>query len=85
MANRPEDVLDIVVCPGCGWYGADHELSEDNTCPQCGYENGVPPYRLFTLKEMLDREEEYNDVRMDRFLASVFFLLSKKEEGTNMK
>lgn len=64
--------FDTIVCPGCGWTG-DIEGLSDGACPNCRYENNLPPLRLLTIKEMLEDEEsgEYNDVRMDLFLASL--------------
>lgn len=67
-------VFDIIICPGCGWTGDIEDLS-DGACPDCSYENGLPPYHLLTLKEMLENEGEYDDVKMDLFLVSLFRVL----------
>lgn len=69
--------LSMVVCPGCGWIGIIEDLS-DGCCPDCGYENNLPPQRLLALQEMLEDEQtnEYNDVRMDLFLAALFRVLA---------
>lgn len=68
--------LNKVVCPGCGWIGVAGELAAyRGACPVCCYENGVEPYRLLTLSEMLKSDTEYADIRMDLFLASVFKLV----------
>ena len=40
-------------------------------CPDCGYENNIPPMRLLTLGEMMKDNEEYQNVRMDLFLQSL--------------
>ncbi len=73
-----QKVLDeTIVCPGCGWVGGVDKLWDGADCPACGYENGTEPYRLLTLSEMLEHKTEYNDVRLDLFLLSVFALLDE--------
>lgn len=65
-----------IICPGCGWTGTVETLSGWGACPKCGYENGLEPYRLLTLSEMLaDDEGEYNDACVGLFLKSLFNLL----------
>lgn len=73
-----DTTLDTIICPGCGWIGAIAKASSPNRdCPSCGYENNLPPYRLLTLKEMLEnRDGEYDGVRMDAFLAALFRVLA---------
>lgn len=75
------DPYDLVICPGCGWSGAIAELKHD-VCPTCGYENGIDPYRLLTLREILTDYEKYDDVCMKLFLEAVFNLLGigRKEQ-----
>ena len=72
---------ETVICPGCGWTGSVDQL-QYGACPDCWYENGTYPYRLLTLSEMLKHETEYNDVRFDLFLLSVFALLDEWLQGT---
>ena len=76
MREMDNTIFDVIVCPGCGWIG-DMEGLNDGACPECRYESGVSPYRLLTVKEMLEDELEYNDVRIDLFLASLFRILSR--------
>lgn len=81
--------LGMVICPGCGWIGTIEGLS-DGVCPNCRYENNLPPLRLLTIKEMLEDDEqgEYDGVRMDLFLASLFRVLydvKGKDEMTEEK
>ena len=72
-----DTILDVIVCPGCGWIG-DMESLNDGACPICDYENSLLPHRLLTLKEMLEDEwGEYGNVRMDLFLAALFRVLSR--------
>lgn len=71
----PESVYTIV-CPGCGWVGKEYDLEASSgflDCPECGYENGSPPYRLLTVKEMLDFPSEgaYNGVNIYEFLNAI--------------
>ena len=70
--------LDMVICPGCGWIGIVEDLAvSDGACHHCSYENNLPPYRLLTIKEMLEnRDGEYDGVRMDAFLAALFRVLA---------
>ena len=69
--------LGMVICPGCGWIGVVEDLS-NRVCPNCSYENNLSPYRLLTLKEMLEnRDGEYDGVRMDSFLTALFRVLSR--------
>lgn len=81
MRKLSKETKDKNVCLGCGWTGSITELSEYGTCPVCKYENGAPPYRLLTLGEILDSDEEasYMNVRLDLFLKTVFHLLSIDE------
>jgi len=60
-----------LICPGCG--GIFHPSGMDGKpCPDCGWENNLPPYRLLNLRELLhDSEGVYNDIRMDKFLRAV--------------
>jgi len=68
--------LDKIICPGCGWAGTKKELTPGfMACPNCGYENGAPSYRLLTIREMLDTEAEYKNVRLDLFLKSFMDLM----------
>ena len=85
MREMDNTIFDVIVCPRCGWTGVIEDLF-DGICPECRYENGLPPYRLLTIKEMLEDEQisEYNDVRMDLFLASLFRILSRAEIGTTI-
>ena len=69
----------IIICPGCGWIGFKKDLkrvadSDCFACPKCGYENNGDDGkgRLLTLAEMFKSENEYNDVRMDLFLLSLY-------------
>lgn len=64
-----------IICPGCGWIGAVEALNQEGGCPDCSYENGLEPYRLLTLAEMLNDAGEYADIRMDLFLKSLFKFL----------
>jgi len=80
-------ILETVICPGCGWTGLVQELVTDivaaGSCPACTYENGVEPYRLLTIREMLGTEfgdTQYIDVRFDLFLKSLFELLEVDTE-----
>jgi len=77
------DPYDQVICPGCGWIGVLAGLGENDDCPTCGYENGIDPYRLLTLREILTDYGEYNDVGLKLFLEAVFNLLGIgiKEKG----
>jgi len=49
------------------------DLAEYGTCPDCGYENGALPYRMLTLGEMLEGDEEtsYMNVRLVLFLGAL--------------
>jgi len=68
--------LDKIICPGCGWTGPKRALTPGfMACPKCGYENGAAPYRLLTIREMLDTDAEYNEVRLDLFLKSFMELM----------
>lgn len=64
-----------IICPGCGWTGTNELLNQEGGCPDCSYENGLPPYRLFTLSEMLEGDAIYDEVMMDLFLKSLFKFL----------
>lgn len=70
-----------IICPGCGWTRILETRDELdrleywNTCPSCGYENSMEPYRLLTLSEMFAGEGEYDGVYMDLFLKSLFKFL----------
>ena len=69
-------VKNTIICPGCGKVYKDiSSLPADGVCV-CSYENGLPPYRLLTLGEMCDDDMEYDTVRMDLFLTSLFNELS---------
>ena|GEM_PF-6572878 len=69
--------LDVIICPGCGWKGNKRELNkgplDKGSCPVCEFQNGLPPYTMLTVSEMLTDEygTEYTDVRMDLFLATL--------------
>ena len=72
------NILDkTIICPGCGWTGFEKDLESVGdlslVCPSCGYENNAwgSNYKLYTLTEMMEHDCEYNDVRMDLFLASL--------------
>jgi hypothetical protein len=65
-----------IVCPGCGWAGKEEDLVDSAgflDCPECGYENGFEPYRLLTVKEMLQFPlgGHYHDVNMFEFLNAI--------------
>lgn len=81
--SKMKKVFDKVICLGCGWIGNIAELSGHGACPECKYENGVSLWRLLTLREMLDSDEEtgYMNVRLDLFLASLFRLLGLELNG----
>lgn len=68
-------MLNKVVCPGCGWVGAIEQLTSTvddfKDCPICQYRNGIKPYRLLTLSEMLSTDTEYEDVSMPLFLKAI--------------
>lgn len=68
-----------IICPGCGWVGRDEELHE-GACPSCGYENGLPPYRLLTLSKMLNDEGVYTDAYLDLFLKSLLKFLGYPDD-----
>lgn len=81
-------VFDKIICFGCGWTGSVAELLSGGICPMCKYESNIPPlWRLQTLREILDNDEEtgYLDVRLDLFLKAVFHLLGVDEEAHNGK
>lgn len=64
--------LEGVICPGCGAvYEGVSSLPADGACTSCGWENGVEPYRLFTLEEMCHCQCDYGGVRMDLFLTAL--------------
>ena len=74
--------LDAVICPGCGRKSvlrggpAPARESSCEACERCGYENGLAPFRLLTLGEMLalpasDGAGAYQDVDMGPFLRAV--------------
>ena len=73
---------DAVICPGCGWTGCLDGLA-NGACPDCGYENGRPPWRLLTIREMLTDSGEYDDVRMDRFLQAILAVMETRETQKN--
>lgn len=83
-------IFDKVVCIGCGWVGDSvDELTCYGACPVCRYENGASPWRLLTLREMLDSDKEtgYMNVRLDLFLGTLFRLMGvdtglRREEQT---
>ena len=65
-----------IVCPGCGWVGVEADLTAASgfrDCPDCGYQNGMPPYRLLTVKELLEfpQEGDFNSVDLYEFLNSI--------------
>lgn len=67
-----------IVCPGCGWVGKEEELSTQMgmgpvVCPDCKYENGQAPWRLLTVKELLEfpQEGDYNQVNLYEFLNAI--------------
>lgn len=72
--------MDRIICPGCGWAGENKDLKR-GACPQCEYENGMPPNRLLTLEEILEDEVEYDEVRLDLFLSSVFRVIGFGERN----
>lgn len=70
---------DIAVCPGCGFIGNVGAVYE--SCPKCEWENGVEPYRLLTLDELVkDGDGIYNDICMSAFLISVIRLVLERGE-----
>ncbi len=76
--------MDKIVCPGCGWTGEIVDLKV-GACPQCEYENGMPPNRLLTLTEIMETDEsEYYDVRLDLFLTSVIRVIGFEEEACQL-
>jgi hypothetical protein len=66
------EAMYTIVCPGCGWVGKEEELCSKE-CPQCGYQNGSAPYRLLTVKEMLEFpcDGNTNDVNLYEFLNAI--------------
>lgn len=68
------NIGDYVICPGCGWTGSIEGLNR-GACPQCKYENNMPPNRLLTLSEMREGDVEYNEVRLGLFLEAYIKLL----------
>ena len=62
-----------------------HAWASGGACPQCGYENGLPPNRLLTLSEILNDSMEYNDVMLDLFLKSLFQLLENNAYAEELK
>ena len=68
------DIGDYIICPSCGWTG-DLDGLVRGACPQCEYENNMPPNRLLTLSEMRKSNVEYYDVRLDLFLEAYIALL----------
>lgn len=64
--------MSVVICPYCAWKGSIDQLGGFGDCPECGYENGIDPYRLLTLTELLqDSWTDFNDVRMGEFLTAI--------------
>lgn len=75
-----------IVCPGCGWEGQEHELEYDAgflECPACMYQNGQAPYRLLTVKEMMEfpQEGDYKHVDMHAFLNTIAPYLQNSSVG----
>jgi hypothetical protein len=68
------NIGDHVICPGCGWTGNVDGLTL-GACPQCKYENNMPPNRLLTLSEMRKDDVEYYEVRLGLFLEAYIALL----------
>lgn len=70
MLGIDASILDKIICPGCGWVG-DGTLPP-TACPQCQYENGHTPFRLLTLRELLNVSgADYNDVSLGEFLRAL--------------
>lgn len=76
MRKLSKEGKDKIICLGCGWTGDIAELTEHGACPDCGCENGASPFRLLTLGEMLEDDEEsgHTNVRLDLFLGTLFRL-----------
>lgn len=75
MNKKLSALLEMIICPGCGWIGKKEDLklfAESGICPICNYENGLEPFRLLTIQEILADDTEYNDVRLDLFLRTLF-------------
>ena len=82
---QPEAAYTIV-CPGCGWVGTEEGLefhSGSWDCPDCEWQNRQPPFRLLTVKEMMEfpQEGEYRHVDMYAFLNSIAPYLQNVSEG----
>jgi len=84
-------VLNTIICPGYGWTGITDELNNISdepyepflTCPSCRYQIGIEPWRLLTVRELLSDKMSYIDydqVRFDLFLKSLFKLLEVETE-----
>lgn len=67
----PDTKLDITICTGCGYVS----IRRLRVCPKCSTENNSEPFYLLTLREMLEWDGEYWDVRLDKFLKSLFLIL----------
>jgi len=76
-----EDIFEsTIICPSCGFVGTEEDLvnyrdPNFKICPECGYENGLFPYRLLTIREIVEGDGVYNGVRLDLFLDSLFKIL----------
>jgi len=77
----PRDILEQIICPGCGAVYEQEEDLNDGACPKCRYENGLPPFRLLTVQEILeDNNETWNDVSLGAFVRSLLGANTTKRE-----
>lgn len=77
----------LVICPGCGkvWknikeyikdskyeFISESDYVKGGDCPECKYENGVEPYRLLTIGELMeDKSDCWCDVALGKFLNAL--------------
>lgn len=73
------NIKNTIICPGCGLILSKRKLKK-GACPSCGWENGVPPYRLLTIGEWIENKNDTGCLNPDlsRFLTSLFQLIKRK-------